>query len=76
MLQDVFPLYGVATEAVASRKVSSARLRVAYCLNDACVSPRFLGSGVQKRVPVERDGKWHYERRRLAAGEGGAGGPP
>jgi hypothetical protein len=39
------------------------KLRVKYCLNDACVSPRFMGSGALLTAPTLSDEDvWNYRR--------------
>jgi hypothetical protein len=43
-------------------------LRVEYCLNDACVSPRFMGSGELLRSPTLSDANvWNYRRLQKAS---------
>jgi hypothetical protein len=43
-------------------------LRVKYCLNDACVSPRFMGSGALLTAPTLSDANvWNYRRLQKAS---------
>ena len=57
------PLYTYDFFDSLNAKVALPRLRVRYCLNAACVSPRWLGSHPLSVVPKLVDGRWIYGRR-------------